>query len=171
MQWYDSHAFLITCTAEFSAAAFQMGSIGIFLRTKTSVLDRFSFSRLGPARTLYVYGRAFFALFTALGGAALIGALVGLAFVPTHSFPKRSISIIQHNVLFCPALFSVLRTMAGMRFLEFDSTLGFPGEGPCSLCSDAGHNVRTCPFMLLPRTRQYCGRRFFWPAHREKHFC
>ena len=28
----------------------------------------------------------------------------------------------------------------------FDSTLGFPGEGPCSICTDPGHNIRTCPF-------------------------
>ena len=28
---------------------------------------------------------------------------------------------------------------------SFDATLGFPGEGPCSLCGEAGHNFRTCP--------------------------
>ena len=28
---------------------------------------------------------------------------------------------------------------------SFDSTLGFPGEGPCSLCGETSHNVRTCP--------------------------
>ena len=27
---------------------------------------------------------------------------------------------------------------------SFDATLGFPGEGPCSLCGDSGHNFRTC---------------------------
>ena len=29
----------------------------------------------------------------------------------------------------------------------FDATLGFPGEGPCSLCGDTSHNIRTCPFV------------------------
>ena len=30
--------------------------------------------------------------------------------------------------------------------LGFDATLGYPGEGPCTLCGDSGHNFRTCPF-------------------------
>ena len=30
---------------------------------------------------------------------------------------------------------------------SFDSTLGFPGEGPCSLCGDTSHNARTCPYV------------------------
>eukprot|EP00973_Karenia_brevis_P039291 5425880-Karenia_brevis.AAC.1 len=31
---------------------------------------------------------------------------------------------------------------------KFDSTLGYPGEGPCSTCGDIGHNIRSCPLMV-----------------------
>eukprot|EP00971_Amphidinium_carterae_P119982 2376506-Amphidinium_carterae.1 len=42
----------------------------------------------------------------------------------------------------------VFKNFEGGAYSDFDSTLGYPGEGPCSLCGESGHNILTCPIML-----------------------
>eukprot|EP00971_Amphidinium_carterae_P150867 2991518-Amphidinium_carterae.2 len=42
---------------------------------------------------------------------------------------------------------NVFRNLEGGAYSDFDSTLGYPGEGPCSLCGESGHNILTCPML------------------------
>ena len=61
--------------------------------------------------------------------------------------------MVEQRLSQCQVCASVLASTHGnacprcrpVQGTTFDSTLGFPGEGPCRLCGDLSHKMRTCP--------------------------
>ena len=98
---------------------------------------------LGPIPRARLY--ALSSLVFALSLSALIGGSLGLAW---NSLGQGYCSCTSLRGSFDTQPLLLHVTLANSwRCMDFDATLGFPGEGPCSLCGDPPHNIRTCPMV------------------------
>ena len=124
-------------------------------------------------QALLRWGCVFSLFFVYLSAAASAGALVGYVLgVGSGQLCPACVwsagSYVNPSVWLLPCV-----VHPTWKVKEFDSTLGFPGEGPynCSACGQSGHNARNpnCPKKVNNRASPYgSDDRVFWTSPRRQ---